>query len=47
MGRRELGAMGKYSDGEDKFHIMIPKRFFKQVKDLKGEQIRVLINDEI
>jgi hypothetical protein len=43
----KLGAMGKYDkDGEDKFHIMIPRQFIDEVRDLKGKQVKVTIEDE-
>ena len=28
----KLGAMGKYQDGKDKFHIIIPKQYIDQIK---------------
>jgi hypothetical protein len=40
--------MGKYQkDGEDKFHIIIPRGYIDQVRSLKGKQVRVEIDDEI
>jgi len=39
--------MGKYDDGEDKFHIIIPKQYVSQVRNLKGKHIRVYVDDEI
>ena len=42
----KVGATGKYEDGKEKFHIMIPKRFLNEMKKLKGEQVKVIINDE-
>ena len=41
----KVGTAGKYSDGEEKFHVMIPKRFMDKVRRLKGEQVKVIIND--
>jgi hypothetical protein len=44
----KLGAMGKYQkDGEDKFHIIIPRGYIEQLRSLKGKQVRVEIDDEI
>jgi hypothetical protein len=37
----KLGAMS-----EDKFHVMIPKQFNDQVRNLKGKQVKVTIEDE-
>jgi hypothetical protein len=34
-------------DGVDKFHLIIPKEYGKQVRDLKGKQVRVYVDDEI
>jgi hypothetical protein len=39
--------MGPYGDGVDKFHLIIPKEYVKKVKDLKGKQVRVYVDDEI
>jgi hypothetical protein len=41
------GAMGKYQDGEKKFHIIIPKKYINQIRDLEDEHIRVEIDNEI
>lgn len=44
----KLGAMGTYSDGEEKFHVMVPKQFINnEIRDLKGKQVKVTIEDEI
>jgi hypothetical protein len=44
----KLGSIGKYqSDNEEKYHIMIPKQFIYDIKDLKGKQVKVTIEDEI
>jgi hypothetical protein len=44
----KLGGIGNYeSDGEQKYHVMIPRQFIDQVKDLKGKQVKVTIEDEI
>jgi hypothetical protein len=43
----KLGSMGKYDDGIEKFHIIVPKEYGKQVKDLKGKHVRVYVDDEI
>ena len=43
----KIGPTGKYSDGAEKFHVMIPKRYLDKVKKLKGEQVKVVINDDI
>jgi hypothetical protein len=43
----KLGTMGTYGDGVDKFHLIIPKEYGKQVRDLKGKQVRVYVDDEI
>jgi hypothetical protein len=37
----KLGVMS-----EDKFHVMIPKQFNDQVRNLKGKQVKVTIEDE-
>jgi hypothetical protein len=40
--------MGTYSDGEEKFHVMVPKQFInEEIRDLRGKQIKVTIEDEI
>ena len=43
----KLGTMGTYGDGVDKFHLIVPKEYHKQIKDLKGKQVRVYLDDEI
>jgi hypothetical protein len=43
----KLGTMGTYGDGVDKFHLIVPKEYGKQVRDLKGKQVRVYVDDEI
>jgi hypothetical protein len=44
----KLTGNGKYqSDNEEKYHIMIPKQFIHDVKDLKGKQVKVTLEDEI
>jgi hypothetical protein len=43
----KLGAMGKYKDGQEKYHVMIPKQYFNQVKDLRGTDVRIVIDNEI
>lgn len=44
----KLGAMGTYSDGEEKFHVMIPKQFINnEIRDLKGKQVKITLEDEI
>lgn len=44
----KLGAMGKYEkDALQKFHVMVPKQYVDQVKDLKGKQVKVTIEDEL
>lgn len=44
----KMGVSGKYdSDGQEKFHIMVPRQFINDVKNLKGKQVKVTIEDEI
>ena len=43
----KLGTMGTYGDGEDKLHLIIPKEYVDQLRDLKGKQVRVYVDDEI
>jgi hypothetical protein len=43
----KLGAMGKYQDGEKKFHIIIPRKYIDQIRELEDEHIRVEIDNEI
>jgi hypothetical protein len=43
----KLGTMGTYDDGVDKYHLIVPKEYGKQIKDLKGKQVRVVVDDEI
>jgi hypothetical protein len=43
----KLGTMGTYSDGEDKLHLIIPKEYVEQLRDLKGKQVRVYVDNEI
>jgi hypothetical protein len=38
----KLGAMG-----DDKFHVMVPKQFNDQIRDLKGKQVKIIMNDEL
>jgi hypothetical protein len=42
----KLGAMGKYQDGEKKYHITIPRKYISHIKDLEDEQLRVIIDNE-
>lgn len=43
----KLGAMGKYQDGKDKFHIIIPKQYIDQIKKYKGTHVRIEMDNEI
>jgi hypothetical protein len=44
----KLGAMGTYSDGEEKFHVMIPKQYISnEIRNLKGKQVKITLEDEI
>jgi hypothetical protein len=44
----KLGVMGKYErDGVEKFHVIVPRQFIDDVKDLKGKQVKITIEDEI
>jgi hypothetical protein len=38
----KLGAMSA-----DKFHIMVPKQFNDKIKNLKGKQVKVIMDDEL
>jgi hypothetical protein len=31
---------------EDKFHLIIPKQYNPKIKNLKGKQVRVVVDDE-
>jgi hypothetical protein len=42
----KLGAMGKYQDGEKKYHIIIPRKYISHIKDLEDEQLRAVIDNE-
>jgi hypothetical protein len=44
----KLGGMGKYArDNEQKFHVIIPRQHIDKIRDLKGKQVKVTIEDEI
>jgi hypothetical protein len=43
----KLGAMGTYSDGTKKYHVMVPKQFIEQIEDLEGKQVKIILTDEI
>ncbi len=43
----KLGIMGKYEDGEEKFHIIVPKQYVDQVRNLKGKQVKMTLEDEL
>ena len=38
----KLGAMS-----EDKFHIMVPKQFNEKIRNLKGKQVKIILDDEL
>jgi len=38
----KLGAMG-----EDKFHVIVPKQYNNKVRNLRGKQVRIELNDEL
>jgi hypothetical protein len=43
----KLGSMGRYErDQEQKFHVMIPREHIGKIKNLKGKQVKVTIEDE-
>lgn len=43
----KLGSMGRYErDQEQKFHVMIPREHISKIKNLKGKQVKVTIEDE-
>jgi hypothetical protein len=42
----KLGLMGRYNDGEEKFHIIIPKEHVSEVRNCKGKQVRIIMDDE-
>jgi hypothetical protein len=44
----KLSVMGKYEkDNEQKFHVMIPREHIDMVRNLKGKQVKVTIEDEL
>lgn len=43
----EFKFVGKISSMGDAFVIWIPKEFHKDVKSLKGKQIKIILSDEI
>jgi hypothetical protein len=44
----KLGSMGKYEkDNEQKYHVMIPREHIEKIKNLKGKQVKVTIEDEL
>lgn len=44
----KLGSMGKYQkDNEEKFHVIVPRQFVDKVRNLKGKQVKVTIEDEL
>jgi hypothetical protein len=43
----KLGVMGKYEkDGVEKYHVIVPRQFIDDVKNLKGKQVKITIEDE-
>jgi hypothetical protein len=38
----KLGAMA-----EDKFHIIVPKQFNDKIRNLKGKQVKIIMDDEL
>ena len=38
----KLGTMG-----EDKFHVIIPKQFNDKIRNLKGKQVKLIMDDEL
>lgn len=43
----KLGSMGRYErDQQQKFHVMIPREHIDKIKNLKGKQVKITIEDE-
>ena len=38
----KLGAMV-----EDKFHVIVPKHYNDKVRDLRGKQVKIILDDEL
>ena len=38
----KLGAMV-----EDKFHVIVPKQYNDKVRDLRGKQVKIILDDEL
>lgn len=38
----KLGAMTP-----DKFHVMVPKQFNDKIRNLKGKQVKIVLEDEL
>jgi hypothetical protein len=43
----KLGAMGAYTDGTRKYHVMIPKQYIDRVENLEGKQVKIILTDEL
>lgn len=45
----KLGAMGTYSDGVKKYHVMVPKQYIDKIEkgNLEGKQVKIILTDEL
>jgi hypothetical protein len=43
----KLGAMGTYTDGTKKYHVMIPKQYVDRIENLEGKQVKIVLTDEL
>jgi hypothetical protein len=32
---------------EDKFHVIVPKQYNDKVRDLRGKQVKIILDDEL
>lgn len=43
----KLGAMGSYTDGSRKYHVMVPKQYTDRLGNLEGKQVKIILTDEL
>lgn len=43
----KLGAMGTYTDGTKKYHVMVPKQYVDRIENLEGKQVKIILTDEL
>ena len=43
----KLGAMGTYTDGTRKYHVMVPKQYIDRIENLEGKQVKIILTDEL